>query len=58
MNHEIPMEPDDGQQREQDERQMWEQHKKDREELNKLRAEWDRTAVRVNQFFQQIRKQP
>lgn len=56
---EIEMEPDDGYSLQADhERQMWEQHKKDREELKQLMAEWDKTAIRVNQFFQQIRKQP
>lgn len=55
MTREIELEPDNSYSQQADhEAQMWEQHKKDLEELNRLRKEWNETSVRVNQFFQRL----
>ena len=48
---EIPMEPDNGQQREQDERQMWEEHKKHLKMLEQLLSEERKISERFNHIF-------
>ena len=53
---EIEMEPDDGQQREQDEKQMWEEHKKHLELLGELLSEERKISERFNHIFDQALK--
>ena len=49
---EIEMEPDDGQQREQDEKRLWKEHKKHLEMLEQLLSEERKISERFNHIFE------
>ena len=51
MTHEIPMTLDDGQQREQMEREIWEEYKKQMALLDELLSEERKISERFNHIF-------
>ena len=54
MNEPDDRDPWEQLSRQEKEEYQWEQHKKDLEELKRLKKEWAETAIRVNQFFQRL----
>ena len=58
MTHEIPMTLDDGQQREQEEERLWEEHKKHLELLGELLSEEQKIDERFNHIFEELKNGP
>ena len=56
MNDIIEMEMDDGQQREQDEKRLWEEHKKHLEMLEQLLSEERKISERFNHILDGLKR--